>query len=236
MTENEWMTCTDPRPRLEYLRGRATNRKLRLFAVACGRRVWHLLVCNELRGAVEVAEHYAEGAEAEDRLAEAHEAAELALLPLLSPPDGTVGLTGIDRGLVAHAGDVALGVSAPGLGVDRSASRSFPRYCVRQVAASARDALGGGEGLVQATLLRCVYGPLPFGPVAIDPSVLAWNDRTVPRLAQAIYDQRRWGDMPILGDALLDAGCDNDEVVAHCRAGGEHVRGCWVVDLLLGKE
>ena len=53
---------------------------------------------------------------------------------------------------------------------------------------------------------------------------------------QALYDERRWGDMPILGDALLDAGCDVEEAVAHCRVGGEHVRGCWVIDLCLGKE
>ena len=84
--------------------------------------------------------------------------------------------------------------------------------------------------------LRDIVGPLPFRPVTVHPDVLAWGDRTVPRLAQAIYDERRWGDMPILGDALLDAGCDNDEVVAHCRDGQEHVRGCWVLDLCLGKQ
>jgi hypothetical protein len=72
--------------------------------------------------------------------------------------------------------------------------------------------------------------------VTVHPDVLAWNDRLVVRLVQAIYEEKRWGDMPILGDALLDAGCDNDEMLAHCRAGGEHVRGCWVVDVLLGKE
>ena len=94
------------------------------------------------------------------------------------------------------------------------------------------------DGEVQCDPLRCiacVFGN-PFRLVTLAPSVLAWNDRLVVRLAQAIYEERRWGDMPILGDALLDAGCDNDEVVAHCRAGGEHVRGCWVIDLLLDKE
>jgi hypothetical protein len=88
----------------------------------------------------------------------------------------------------------------------------------------------------QSNLLRDMFGPLPFRPVTVHPHVLGWNDRLVVRLAQNIYDQRRWGDMPILGDALLDAGCDNEEVVAHCRAGNEHVRGCYVLDILLGKE
>jgi hypothetical protein len=92
------------------------------------------------------------------------------------------------------------------------------------------------EMLHQASLARDISGPLPFRPVAIHPHVLAWNDRLVIRLAQAIYDERRWGDMPLLGDALMDSGCDNEEILAHCRSGGDHVRGCWVVDLLLGKE
>jgi hypothetical protein len=91
------------------------------------------------------------------------------------------------------------------------------------------------EKKAQADLVRDIIGNPRF-PVAIDPAVLAWNDRLVVRLAQAIYDERRWVDMPLLGDALLDAGCDGEQVLAHCRAGGEHVRGCWVVDLLLGKE
>ena len=92
------------------------------------------------------------------------------------------------------------------------------------------------EAGCETALLCDIFGPLPFRPVTIDPSVLAWNAPLVPRLAQAIYDKRRWGDMPILGDALLDAGCGDEGILAHCRSGGEHVRGCWVVDLLLGKE
>jgi hypothetical protein len=98
--------------------------------------------------------------------------------------------------------------------------------------AAAEEVVAAG----QAAVLRDISGPLPFRPVTISPDVRAWNDRLVVRLAKAIYDARRWGDMPLLGDALLDAGCDNEEVLAHCRAGGEHVRGCWVVDLLLGKS
>ena len=81
---------------------------------------------------------------------------------------------------------------------------------------------------------------------------IKWNDGTVPRIAQGIYDERRWGDMPILADALLDAGADDEDILQHCRGyesvpdgiyppdwmilRGPHVRGCWVLDLLLGKE
>jgi hypothetical protein len=74
-------------------------------------------------------------------------------------------------------------------------------------------------------------------------AVLAWNDRTVPRLAQSIYEERRMPQgtldtarLTSLADALLDAGCDNEELIANCRSDGPHVRGCWAIDLILGKE
>ena len=66
--------------------------------------------------------------------------------------------------------------------------------------------------------------------------LLAWNDGTVAKIAQAIHDERAFKRMPILADALEDAGCDNADMLRHCREPGEHVRGCWVVDLLLGKQ
>ena len=80
--------------------------------------------------------------------------------------------------------------------------------------------------------LRCVLGN-PFRPVAVVPS---WLTSTVVALAQGIYEDRAFDRMPILADALQDAGCDNDDILNHCRQSGEHVRGCWVVDLLLGKS
>lgn len=67
----------------------------------------------------------------------------------------------------------------------------------------------------------------------VDPVILAWNNTTVPRLAQAIYDGRAFDRLPILADTLEDAGCTDQDILAHCRSGGEHVRGCWVLDLLL---
>jgi hypothetical protein len=65
---------------------------------------------------------------------------------------------------------------------------------------------------------------------------LAWNGGTILKVAQAIYDDRRFEDMPILADALEEAGCTNEGILSHCRGSGEHVRGCWVVDLILGKS
>jgi hypothetical protein len=83
-------------------------------------------------------------------------------------------------------------------------------------------------------LLREIVGN-PFRPVSLDPAWLLWNEGTVTKLAEAVYEERRFGDLPILADALEEAGCANADVLAHCRGDEEHVRGCWVVDLLLGK-
>jgi hypothetical protein len=86
-----------------------------------------------------------------------------------------------------------------------------------------------------------VVGPSDGLP-EIPSSWLAWNDATIPRIAQAIYDGRRARSglfdnqrMGVLADALEDAGCANTDILNHCRLPGEHFRGCWVVDALLGK-
>jgi hypothetical protein len=84
---------------------------------------------------------------------------------------------------------------------------------------------------IQADLLRCIFGN-PFRPVAFDPR---WRTADVLGVARGVYDERAFGRLPVLMDALLDAGCDNADVLEHCRSEGPHARGCWVVDLVLGK-
>jgi len=69
--------------------------------------------------------------------------------------------------------------------------------------------------------------------VTLDPR---WLSSTVIDLARTIYEERVWERMPILADALMDAGCDSEEVINHCHGPGPHVRGCWVVDLLTSRE
>jgi hypothetical protein len=83
-------------------------------------------------------------------------------------------------------------------------------------------------------VIRELFGN-PFRPASVAPRCLSWNDGTVPRIAQSIYAERAFERMPVLADALEDAGCDDADILAHCREPGPHVRGCWVVDLLLGK-
>jgi hypothetical protein len=89
------------------------------------------------------------------------------------------------------------------------------------------------DGRGASRLARCCLGPLPFRPAAVRPD---WLTETAVALARAIYEERAFDRLPILADALEDAGCDDADILAHCRGDGPHVRGCWVVDLVLGKE
>lgn len=84
----------------------------------------------------------------------------------------------------------------------------------------------------QAEHLRDLFGN-PFRPPDLVP---AWQTETVMGLARRVYELRDFSAMPILADGLQDAGCDDGDLLGHCRGPGPHVRGCWVVDLVLGKE
>jgi len=95
-----------------------------------------------------------------------------------------------------------------------------------------REATEQAEQAAQADLLRCVFGN-SFRPITLDPS---WLSSTVTQLAESIYQERAFDRLPILADALTDAGCNQEDILNHCRSGGEHCRGCWVVDAVLGKE
>jgi hypothetical protein len=92
------------------------------------------------------------------------------------------------------------------------------------------------EAEAHADLVREIVGN-PFRPCPPLPdAVLRWRDQLVPRLARSIYEARRWADLPLLADALLDAGGDDDDLMGHCRAGRDHARGCWAVDVILGRR
>jgi hypothetical protein len=95
-----------------------------------------------------------------------------------------------------------------------------------------RDAALNQADAVVVRLLRDIFGN-PFRPVSFSP---AWRTDTAVALARQMYESRDFGAMPILADALQDAGCDDADILEHCRGPGPHVRGCWVVDLVLDKE
>jgi len=104
---------------------------------------------------------------------------------------------------------------------------------LQRSALTSLDNARSAERGYQSRLLRDIFGQLPFRPVTCN---RAWRTATVTSLAQAIYEERAFDRMPIMADALEDAGCADADVLGHCRGDGEHVRGCWVVDLVLGKD
>jgi hypothetical protein len=114
----------------------------------------------------------------------------------------------------------------------------FGWNAARTAAAVAGDARAAAERAVgmagDMDMLRDVFGN-PFRPVVLEESWLGWNNGCVVEMAQAIYDHRQFGDLPFLADALMDAGCTNRHILDHCTRPAVHVRGCWVVDLLLEK-
>jgi hypothetical protein len=200
MTEVEWNACTDPLRMLDQPAARRSGRKLRLFACAVCRRLWHLLRDERSRATVEVAERFADGLAGGEELAAAAREAGL-------------------------AADQAERSRAPGWNAARTAALAAGEAW----AAAARAAQSGAY---DAELLREVLGN-PIRPPAADP---AWRTPVVLAIARSAYAERRFADLPVLGDALEDAGCTSAEVLAHLRGPGLHVRGCWALDLVLDKE
>jgi hypothetical protein len=118
---------------------------------------------------------------------------------------------------------------------DASAAATFVPFSAAAAIAgtpSEGDPRYQAEFAAYAGLVRCIYAN-PLRPVAFD---LAWRTERTIGIAARMYDERDFAAMPILADALQDAGCEHDAILAHCRGPGPHVRGCWVVDLLLGME
>jgi hypothetical protein len=229
MTEAEWLACGDPHVLLSCvkqhrgMRRPRKQRRQRLFSVACCRRIWSVIPSDRSRACVEVAERFADGQATEDELRAAEKEAS-AIWQADAPNDGLFACL------------QACYERNDGYHVSTTVVSAVWRQ--RATTAELRDPLGGrrigacpSEELAQCGLIRCIFGN-PFRPVAVDPS---WLTSTVVALARGIYDDRAFDRLPILADALQDAGCDSDSVLSHCRTAGPHARGCWVVDLLLGK-
>jgi hypothetical protein len=237
MTEAEWLACTDPTPMLEFLGDRASSRKLRLFAVACCRRIWPLITEAHCREAVEIAERFADGSVTAEVQEAAHIAAERVRrevedteAPLFS---GVAYATAYAASSTIHdKGTVWLACRAAVNAACAAGHALSSQGASENEVAAATHA----EFAAQTALVRDLFGnPFRLAPFP-DPSWLAWQDGAVVKLAQAIYADRAFDRLPVLADALEEAGCHDPDILAHCRQPGPHVRGCWVVDLLLGKE
>jgi hypothetical protein len=210
MTEAEWLAATDPRPMIGFLRGRLTDRKARLFIVACCHLVADLFTDHESRNAVDMGERYTAGEASDD--------------------DRIKAWTSVGNDLSDRIQDASWWADEAAEWAVDILYKDGSVY--RAAARASRSATHAKPGSVvqQRSLLHCIVGN-PFRPVAVDP---AWLTPTVLSLAEGIYADRAFDRLPILADALQDAGCEDANILGHCRSDGPHARGCWVVDLVLG--
>jgi hypothetical protein len=239
MTEAEWNGCTDPTPMLEWLGNGsvATDRKFRLLAFACCFRIWHLLP-DEGKQVALAAESYAEG-----RAARHERDAAVAAFRRMH---GRYSISSPLLRAAYHTKEVSFDAWTVGLvAVDAAWAAdgfsSAPGYALHDE--FARSPTLAAERAAQASLIREIFGPLPFRGIGIDPDWLAWTGGTVRQLAESAYEKRSvpgepldGGRFGVVADALEDAGCNDPELLEHLRGAGAHVRGCWVIDLLLGKS
>jgi hypothetical protein len=205
---------------LQLLAGRASDRKLRLFVVAACRRAWGLLNDERSRAVVEAGERFADGAATAEDLRAAYEAA----------PGGWPAANVATCAGMANADMAARWVTGS---VGALAASGVRKAVARTRAAAGRPL---------CALLRELFGN-PFRPVTLPPVWLAWQGGTTVRLARSAYDNSTFPSglldnvrLKVLSDALEEAGCADPVILGHLRSGGEHVRGCHVVDAVLGKS
>jgi hypothetical protein len=211
MTEAEWLVSSDIRAMLVKPGTQLTLRRLRLLACGFLRRLWAHLV-PEGHAAVETAERYADGMASQEELHA--QGLAVAVLPVDLVHELAQAVTVTEW---THT-EIFTTISALTT-LDEEAQRLSRLH----------------RGPACDLLRDLVVNPFGTDPV-LDPAWLSWHNGTIRFLTEDIYQQRTFEQMPILGDALEDAGCTDGLILDHCRSGGEHIRGCWVLDLLLRKE
>lgn len=226
MTEAEWLACDDWDSMLVHIGGKGFNRKLLLLAVALCRHVWDHFPFDECRQIVEAVERLADHpdvdgtdyrivAEVNNLFATVQEAHHLVRVADIQARGAY--LAALNCGGMWHDPDGNIEGVANAIAFSLGKDTEGPVW--------------EAERLAQAKLLHDLFGN-PFRPVAFD---LRWRSDTAVSLASGIYAERAFDRLPILADALEEAGCDHPDVLSHCRGPGPHVRGCWVVDGVLGK-
>lgn len=247
MTAAEWLECTDPTPMFEYLRTQptASGRKLRLFAAACCRRKWEWLG-ERSRRAVEALERYMDGAATANDLHLAYRGAyEDWIEEFGTHYPSTAAFCALSFENVSHH-DAALGAAtaiAEAVRCEASVRTGISLHgwhpppvalidpAARQACIKAGDRDMTAERAAQSHLIRDIF----HGPRRAVYFRSHWRTDAVLNLALAIYGEAKFEALPILADALERTGCTNADILSHCRQAGEHVRGCWPVDLVLGK-
>jgi hypothetical protein len=222
VTERQWLAARTAAGLIDHPVCR-DRRKLRLLATACARRMLPALQDDPaFRDVVDAAERYAgDPAARSDAVAARKPVRDAARR--LGGPSPREPLAAAVNVLIALTGDALEG---------HTAGIANALYVIGHRSAVVR-ADGRTERGIQADYLRDIFGN-PFRPIDFSPS---WRTDTVMSLAKQVYESHDFAAIPILADALQDAGCDSEEILRHCRDPNQvHVRGCWVVDLVLGKE
>jgi hypothetical protein len=258
MTEREWLDGADIDPMLRHLIGRAGRRKTCLFACACCRTVWGRLADTRSRQGVETAELFADGLVGTEEMKQAERAAVEALNDIyrrLREPQAETGAGPGDHDslqLQFQFQAARAAACAASAALEDAAARPWDwqeqerpvfnayadviRHWGEARAAAVAAQFAGEWGAMargQCALLRCLFGnPFRARP-DVDLAWLAWGDGVVPRVAEAIYAGRRFEELPVLADALEEAGCANAELLEHLRGPGPHTLGCWPLDVWL---
>ena len=235
MTEEEWQGATDATPMLEYLLGKVSERKLRLYSCGCCRMVWDRLVDRRSRDAVAYAEAFADGEGTVEELWNHEYWAEGVGYGFdMKEERYRRERNGVIQGWLPEGDSTEIDgvITATGARISFSTARNASA-AVEYASRLTNDfSTHVDPTILCMTILRDIFGN-PFRPVVADP---AWLTPTIVSFADAIYADRAFDRLPILADALEEAGCTNADILLHCRQPGEHVHGCWVVDLMLGKE
>jgi hypothetical protein len=246
LTEADWLTSAEPYWMLRHLqqhqrisRTPGGARRLRLLVVAFCRRVEHLME-ERCRKAVAVAERYADGkarkAELEAARAEVEEVERIARAKVSPARKPRKDWVPVHRAwLVANMAQRA--TQTYGLAHSVQVVSTAFEYAAYYEAGLGQEEMAAAqqvEKLARRALIHDIFGN-PFQPTpAVENAWLVWNHGIIAKMARVIYDERALDRMPILADALEEAGCTDTEILSHCR-GGAHTRGCWLIDLLTGK-
>ena len=207
MTEAEWLACDDPFTMVDFVWRRVTDRKFRLFTCACAARYLRFFNDPATASSAALLERHADG--------------------LIPEAEQLQPNTFLHHNLVNEMWGRSAYDSAA-----RATSLMLGDIGHRRGRGSERDTAIAQESAAQSQLVRDLLGN-PFRRVSFD---VSWRTEAVVALARGMYETRDFAPMPVLADALDDAGCTDLDILAHCRGPGPHVRGCWVVDLVLGKE
>ncbi len=236
--EQEWLNFSEANKMLRFLENQeivVSDRQARLLAISCCNRLNDLLD-DRSKKALEVAELYADGNANIEDLNEARRIAREVLSNLPFDENGSIDLGSIELTATQQA------LEAINCSLDASARLFLGSAIIRSNTAFAyaydKNQSKDKANSYSVNLLRDIVGnPFAKEPIVFDEN---WRTSDVLAIAKGIYEEKAFERMPILADALQDAGCDNEEILNHCRkdlntSECSHVRGCWVIDLILGK-